>query len=61
MCAMGLLHSRVTQVVFRDQSRDGALVTIDRLQEREGINHRFQVFRVVQDSHVGGDLLGVCC
>ena len=61
MCAMGLLHSRVTQVVFRDQSRDGALVTIDRLQEREGINHRFQVFRVVQDSHVGCDLLGVCC
>ena len=61
MCAMGLLHSRVMRVVFKDQSRDGALVTIDRLQEREGINHRFQVFRVVKDSHVGDDLLGVCC
>ena len=61
MCAMGLLHSRVTRVVFKDQSRDGALVTIDRLQEREGINHRFQVFRVMQDIHVGGDLLGLYC
>ena len=61
MCAMGLLHSRVTRVVFKDQSRDGALVTIDRLQEREGINHRFQVFRVVQDNHVGGDPLEACC
>merc|ERR1712203_484209 len=46
MCAMGLLHSRVARVVFRRPSRVGALVTIDRLQEREGINHRFQVFRV---------------
>ena len=61
MCAMGLLHSRVMRVVFKEQSRDGALVTIDRLQEREGINHRFQVFRVIQDIYKEGDQLGVCC
>ena len=61
MCAMGLLHSRVTRVLFKDQSRDGALVTIDRLQERDGINHRFQVFKVVQDDQGGGEPLGVCC
>ena len=60
MCAMGLLHSRVMRVVFKDQSRDGALVTIDRLQEREGINHRFQVFRAIQDVCKEGDRLGVC-
>ena len=61
MCAMGLLHSRVMRVVFKEQSRDGALVTIDRLQEREGINHRFQVFRAKGDIHIEGDQLGVCC
>ena len=61
MCAMGLLHSRVMRVVFKDQSRDGALVTIDRLQEREGINHRFQVFRAIQDIDKEDNRLGVCC
>ena len=61
MCAMGLLHSRVMRVVFMDQSRDGALVTMDRLQERDGINHRFQVFRAIRDIHREGARLEACC
>ena len=60
MCAMALLHSRVARVVFRRPSRDGALVTIDRLQEREGINHRFQVFRVREICNTP-DLMEACC
>ena len=46
MCSMALLHSRVKRVVFSQLSLDGALLSVDRLHTRPGINHRFEVFRV---------------
>ena len=59
LCAMALLHSRAAAVVFRAGSRDGALATADRLQERKGINHRFAVYRVAGEGE-GGEV-GSCC
>ena len=46
MCSMALLHSRVRRVVFCQPSTDGALATVDSLHTRQGINHRFEVFKV---------------
>ena len=50
MCAMALLHSRVARLVFCVSSRDGALVTTDRLHTRQNINHRYQVFQACSTS-----------
>ena len=59
MCAMALLHSRAAAVVFAMASMDGALATADRLQERRGLNHRFQVYRLVGEEE--GGKVGSCC
>ena len=47
MCAMALIHSRAARLVYGRASRDGALASLDRLHTREGINHRYEVFRVL--------------
>jgi len=50
LCAMALLHSRAARVLFIRASGDGALVTRDSLHLRAGINHRYEVFRLVEQS-----------
>jgi len=50
LCAMALLHSRAARVFFIRASVDGALVTRDSLHLRAGINHRYEVFRLVEHS-----------
>ena len=52
MCAMALIHSRAARLVYGRASTDGALASLDRLHTREGINHRYEVFRVLR---VGGE------
>jgi tRNA-specific adenosine deaminase 3 len=59
MCAMALLHSRAAMVLYRRPSKDGALASADRLLDREGLNHRYQVFRAVDSDGEGGE--GLCC
>jgi len=46
MCSMALLHMRTRRVVFVINSQDGALSTVDKLHTREGLNHRYEVYRV---------------
>ena len=46
MCSMALLHMRVRRVVYCLNTRDGALGTVDMLHTREGLNHRYEVYRV---------------
>jgi len=46
MCSMALLHMRARRVVFAINSQDGALNTVDKLHTREGLNHRYEVYKV---------------
>jgi len=46
MCSMALLHMRVRRVVYCVATKDGALGSVDMLHTREGINHRYEVYRV---------------
>jgi len=48
MCSMALLHMRARRVVFVTKSRDGALITVDKLHTREGLNHRYEVYRITR-------------
>merc|ERR1712059_223821 len=45
MCSMALLHSRVRRVYVLEPTRDGSLLR-DKLHTKQGLNHKFQVFRV---------------
>jgi len=47
MCSMALLHMRARRVVFVTHSQDGALSTVDMLHTREGLNHRYEVYKVI--------------
>jgi len=60
MCAMALLHSRVARLVFCVTSRDGALVTTDRLHIRQNINHRYEVFQACSDFSSGSPPFPFC-
>lgn len=47
MCAMALLHSRVRRVFYcLPNAAKGALGSVVRLHTMQGINHRYEVFRV---------------
>jgi len=46
MCSMALLHMRARRVVYCMPSLDGALGSVDLLHTREGLNHRYEVYRV---------------
>ena len=47
MCAMALLHSRVRRIFFHQNNcKKGALNSVLKLHTLPGINHRFEVFRV---------------
>jgi len=46
MCSMALLHMRARRVVYVRNSRDGALGSVDMLHTREGLNHRYEVYRI---------------
>jgi len=49
MCAMALLHSRARRIYFvNDNLKNGGLSSVVKLHCLEGINHRFQVFKVTQ-------------
>ena len=47
MCSMALLHMRARRVVFVTHSQDVALSTVDMLHTREGLNHRYEVYKVI--------------
>ncbi|CAH2321393.1 probable inactive tRNA-specific adenosine deaminase 3 [Pelobates cultripes] len=49
MCAMALLHSRVSRVYYGCNSPGGALGTSYRLHCNTGLNHRFLVYRGVME------------
>lgn len=56
MCAMALLHSRVRRVYVLEPTRDGSLLR-DKLHTKQGLNHKYQVFRVKrgrEDSSLDG-------
>lgn len=58
MCSMALLHMRVRRVVYCMATRDGALGSVDMLHTREGLNHRYEVYRVRRgDGGVDCDIL----
>jgi len=46
MCSMALLHMRARRVVYVKNTRDGALGSVDMLHTREGLNHRYEVYRI---------------
>eukprot|EP00092_Neocalanus_flemingeri_P104780 GFUD01134253.1.p1 GENE.GFUD01134253.1~~GFUD01134253.1.p1 ORF type:complete len:388 (-),score=106.77 GFUD01134253.1:104-1267(-) len=46
MCSMALLHMRARRVVYCMPSMDGSLGSVDLLHAREGLNHRYEVYRV---------------
>ncbi|XP_068102881.1 probable inactive tRNA-specific adenosine deaminase-like protein 3 [Hyperolius riggenbachi] len=50
MCAMALLHSRVSCVYYGCSSPGGALGTFYRLHCSPGLNHKFRVFRGVKEN-----------
>lgn len=47
MCAMALVHSRITRVYYGDNSAEGALGTKYKIHVQEGLNHHYEVFRGV--------------
>ncbi|XP_071080549.1 probable inactive tRNA-specific adenosine deaminase-like protein 3 isoform X1 [Haliotis cracherodii] len=58
MCAMSLVHSRIGRVFYNCPHPEGALGTLYKLHVQPGLNHHYQVFRVVlqtqfpnQDQH----------
>jgi len=46
MCSMALLHMRARRVIYFVDSLDGALGGVDMLHTREGLNHRYEVYRI---------------
>jgi len=49
MCSMALIHMRARRVVYFIDSLDGALGGVDMLHTREGLNHRYEVYRIRGD------------
>jgi tRNA-specific adenosine deaminase 3 len=59
MCAMALLHSRTNRIFCLAQSKDGALIE-DKLHTREGLNHKYEVYRVVRNEVMPDEEMGWC-
>ncbi|TSW62338.1 putative inactive tRNA-specific adenosine deaminase-like protein 3 [Bagarius yarrelli] len=47
MCAMALVHSRISRVFYGTSSPDGALGTKYKIHCQKGLNHHFQVYQGV--------------
>lgn len=47
MCAMALVHSRISRVFYGSQHQEGALGSKYKLHVQHGINHHYEVFRGV--------------
>ncbi|XP_036401910.1 probable inactive tRNA-specific adenosine deaminase-like protein 3 [Megalops cyprinoides] len=47
MCAMALVHSRISRVFYATTSLDGALGTKYKIHTQKDLNHHFEVFRGV--------------
>ncbi|KAI9347602.1 cytidine deaminase-like protein [Obelidium mucronatum] len=48
MCSMGLLHSRIRRVFYREARSDGGLGSAYKIHAHPNLNHKFAVFRVIQ-------------
>ncbi|XP_026151261.1 putative inactive tRNA-specific adenosine deaminase-like protein 3 [Mastacembelus armatus] len=51
MCAMALVHSRVSRVFYGMASADGALGTKFKIHSQRDLNHRFEVYRGILSKH----------
>ena len=47
MCAMALLHSRINRVFYAHSSIGGALGSTYKLHVQKGLNHNFEVFKIL--------------
>ena len=48
MCAMALLHSRVSKVFYMFETKDGYLGSKEKLHRVASLNHSFEVFKPIQ-------------
>ncbi|KAJ3024632.1 UNVERIFIED_CONTAM: adenosine deaminase, tRNA-specific 3 [Siphonaria sp. JEL0065] len=46
MCSMGLLHSRIRRVFYKESRKDGGLGSAYKIHTHPNLNHKFAVFRV---------------